>query len=95
MLRAYSVLCLLIASLAGCGDMDSESSCRDICRRFRDCIDGAYSVDRCEDRCNEQDDSRRASYAIDECNACLEHSSCEGSVYNCTYECGWIVPYSQ
>jgi hypothetical protein len=93
MFKTYRwLLAWLVPALSACASIDRSSDCREICRRFEECVAGAdYDVGRCVDRC-ERSDSRYEASRIGDCAACIEDRSCSGSVFVCTAECAGIVP---
>jgi hypothetical protein len=93
MSKIYGVLlACLVPVFAACESIDRSSDCRQICRRFEECVAGGdFDVGRCAYRC-EQTDSSFESSRIDDCAACIEDRSCSGSVFICSAECAGIVP---
>jgi hypothetical protein len=83
--------CLLLASLGACSELDRATDCRDICSRYKDCIQRDYDTEECEKRCNGME-SDRATREISRCEDCLDDRACTKAVFNCGEECSPIVP---
>lgn len=81
--------------MAGCGAadaIDNKITCRDVCNRYKECVDDDYNVDSCASECeaeaNADEDKERQ---LEICDECIEDRSCGGAVFNCTTECASVI----
>ena len=95
------VMLLLIAStsiVTACGnddplsEIDEAANCNSVCDRYRDCFDSNYDTETCYDHCQMVVDGSGDPHAADNCEACIDDMSCAGGVFNCSTECGALVP---
>lgn len=80
---------------AACGDnpIDRAYDCDQICDKYKECADANYDDDACADRCrDEAANSSAYEDQADACQSCIDDMSCVGSAFNCSTECGAIVP---
>ena len=85
-----------IVNLFGCAEnpvttIDRSSDCAQICDKYKDCLNADYNTSKCRDRCTDMKDPKGTD-KINRCQDCIKDSSCSGSVFKCTTECGGIVP---
>ena len=88
------IVSLVVALLlAGCGAVESAYNCDTICNRYKDCFNSDYDTGVCAQRCRDAaaDDSDYQRKA-NQCEACIDDRSCTSATFNCTLECGTIVP---
>jgi hypothetical protein len=79
--------------IASCDSVDAAFDCQKVCQRYHDCFDQDYNVDKCRSDCraDSANDSTVRSKA-DACESCIDDMSCTSAVFNCTQDCGAIVP---
>lgn len=83
---------LLLFSLS-CGAVDTVLDCGAICSRYSSCFDSAYDIGGCESRCRaKSNDDVNYRRRADQCNACIDERACAAATFNCTTQCGAIVP---
>jgi hypothetical protein len=87
---------LLFVAFAGCSEspvttFNRDSDCKDICKRYSDCVGGGYDEDGCNSRCTDMT-SKASTQNIDDCETCLDGTSCVSGAFKCLTECGSIVP---
>jgi hypothetical protein len=97
-LNAFSSLVRLAAvtlglALTGCGAFDAAVDCNTICNRYKSCFDASYDVSACASRCRDRaaNDSATAN-AVNRCEACINDRACTSATFNCSVDCGNVVP---
>jgi len=83
-----AIATLSLGLLAGCGEVEEELDCADICDEFDDCLDG-FDVDEtsCWDSC--EDNNTQAE--IESCEDCVDSTG--NACVDCSVQCaGVFVP---
>lgn len=99
-MKQIIAICMLgFGVMAGCGDdgpveaIQNKITCRDVCGRYKDCIDSNFNVDNCTTKCeNDAAASEQKEQKLNTCETCLDDKSCTDSVFRCGVECAGVVP---
>ncbi|MDX2052859.1 MAG: hypothetical protein SFV15_10735 [Polyangiaceae bacterium] len=96
--RVIALSFLFCAVSLGCSDdpveqITNKITCRDVCGRYKDCIDSNYNVDMCVSKCEADASAEEAKeQKLNTCETCLDDKSCTDSVFKCGVECTGVVP---
>lgn len=81
------VLAGMVAGVASCGEAQEYLWCRDVCDKYKECVDGSTDVGSCASRCEARSD-QDGGYAqrVSRCQACVQDRACVEAT-TCWNEC--------
>ena len=93
-LSAIMAISAAVSFVGGLGcDAETAFDCDQVCTKYHDCYDTSYDIGKCRDRCrtNAANDPTVKAKA-DACESCIGDMSCLSATFNCSQDCGAIVP---
>ncbi len=92
-MRAKILICLMFLGglgaghLAGCSS-DEAIDCRQVCGRYKDCVDKNFDTTACQNRCEQRaKENRDFDDQLEHCDKCISDRTCSEAAVSCALQC--------